>query len=203
MNIVIVESSLIFIRGCNSLKLCLYFPENAPGTRNKISRKRDLWSPNMTHSDLNLLAWCYVANQNTNRRNLDKTQNTHSSIKPMGMTALSWWQWWKMNRLRGIEWLSVYQGCIHYGVSASPAIIVFVVPLYLGNSAWQPGSQSLFTAFRLFICFALIWSDLSFSHSRVLSWQQQKAVPAFINNPLKSYSFLIVIGKQFQLRCNS
>lgn len=156
MNIVIVESSLIFIRGCNSLKLCLYFPENAPGTRNKISRKRDLWSPNMTHSDLNLLAWCYVANQNTNRRNLDKTQNTHSSIKPMGMTALSWWQWWKMNRLRGIEWLSVYQGCIHYGVSASPAIIVFVVPLYLGNSAWQPGSQSLFTAFRLFICFALI-----------------------------------------------
>ena len=71
--VVIVESSLIFIRGCNSLKLCLYFPENAPGTRNKISRKRDLWSPNMTHSDLNLLAWCYVANQNTNRRNLDKT----------------------------------------------------------------------------------------------------------------------------------
>ena len=33
-----VEISPIFIRGCNSLKLCLYFPENAPGTQNKISR---------------------------------------------------------------------------------------------------------------------------------------------------------------------
>ena len=37
----------------------------------------------------------------------------------------------------------------------------------------------------------------------MFSWQQKKAQPAFINNPLKSYSFLIVIGKQFQIRCNS
>ena len=157
--IVRVEISPIFIRGCNSLKLCLYFPENAPGTRNKISRKRDLWSPNMTHSDLNLLAWCCQPEHNSRESQTKHTESQSNSS--------AWLHYLGDNGEKWIEALSYCQ-CTRdvsimglcTGISASLPIIVPVVPLYLGNSAWQPGSQSLFTAYRLFICF-----DLSFSHS--------------------------------------
>ena len=155
--IVIVESSLIFIRGCNSVKLCLYFPETAPGTRNKISRKRDLWSPNMTHSDLNLLAWCCKPEHK--QPVLEKPrQNTHSSIELISQcdyTILVTMV--KMNRLRPRYWVIV---CVpgmyplwhlrvpRYYCARGPA-----VPWQLCLAAWP---QSLFTAFRLFICFDLI-----------------------------------------------
>lgn len=152
--IVIVESSLIFIRGCNSLKLCLYFPENAPGTRNKISRKRDLWSPNMTHSDLNLLAWCYVANQNTNRRNLDKTH-----------TALSnRWAWLHYPGDNGEKWIDceALSDCLctrDVSIMASPHPPPLLSSWSRCTLATLPGSLAPSHCLQpLDYLFALLWS---------------------------------------------
>ena len=191
--IVRVEISPIFIRGCNSLKLCLYFPENAPGTRNKISRKRDLWSPNMTHSDLNLLAWCCQPEHNSRESQTKHTESQSNSS--------AWLHYLGDN---GEKWIEALSYCL---CTRDVSIMASLPPSPL-LSLWShctlatlPGSlvhshclQPTDYLFALICPFPILW---------MFSWQQKKAEPAFINNPLKSYSFLIVIGKQFQLRCNS